>query len=133
MIDEASLVKAGYRPFRDKSAFLKGDGCEALWQKRVDDDCGTRYFVNVYEWRLDRVVPDYKGRSPSFSSEVQFSRGEEAVVDIRYHGQENQTIENIESFFAKAWADMGFDHHELRYAPVSLSCGSPDEEANAIG
>ena len=113
MIDREGLEAAGYRNF-PQAIHPKADGCECLWQKKVEDGSGTRYYINIYEWRIDRVVPSYRGPSPTFQPSVQFTRGEGGrdTVDVNFYCGKEHTLGDIEAFYDEAWTTMGFSHHE---------------------
>jgi len=105
------LASAGYRQFRDGAVRLKGDVCERLWQKKVEDDGGVRYFVNVFEWDLKKIIPSYPGQSPSFQAEVQFTDAEGRHVDVSLLSGERSMAE-AEAFFERMFVRMGFVHAE---------------------
>lgn len=113
MITAEGLANAGYRAFRDNGSFLKGEGCTCLWQKRVEDGKGTRYFINVYEWRLDRIIRDYPGPVPSFEPETTFSMSTgDQNVHVTYPVR-GAAIGEVEDFFDGMWRKMEFGYEEI--------------------
>jgi hypothetical protein len=97
----ASLVAVGFRRFDDpmhRDQFHRGS-----YQFRVEDEVGTRYFVNVVHYVLPAI-------GKSFQAEVQFTRGEE-TVNLSYFAT-NRTVEQTLAFFAQAWSALSFDHYE---------------------
>lgn len=116
MIDAETLSTAGYREFIEAGLRSKGDGCHALWQKKIEDEEGVRYFVNVYEWRLGRVIPAFHGKSASFQPEVQFKHpaadGDEQMFNVTLLGRDGLTVEEMEEFFDRQWRTNGCSHYE---------------------
>lgn len=113
MITAEGLAKAGYRPFEDHAPRLKGNGCTCLWQKKIEDGNGVRYFINVYEWHLDKIIPNYPGPVPSFAPEVQFTVNAKGDVSDVGCGGRDTTIEVVEAYFDRMWRSMGFGYSEL--------------------
>lgn len=112
MITALDLDLANYRRFTDSGAYLKKDGCVCLWQKRVEDETGIRYSINVYQWELDRVIPNFRGRTPTFNPEVHFSIKDSDNTAHVELGNTDMTIEEIEAFFDGMWRKMEFGHYE---------------------
>lgn len=111
MIDRDSLWTAGYREFSmDKDTFHK----KTLFQKRVQDDKGTCYFVDVYEY-------DWFGMRgldmPRFSYEPQVyfykGDGESMLVITVQDDAAKATPETLEAFVADLYTKIGAGHYEL--------------------
>ncbi len=117
MVDE--LKAAGYTRSNRKGAQRAGQGSFfALWQKRIEDEIGTRYFVNFTEY------------NPGFYSLTEVPHVFEAEVHFRFtnggfsnvtHSVDRQAIEDIEDYFEEIWTHMGLGYAE----------GGPDYERAA--
>lgn len=112
----SDLYKAGFRrvPSSDYNSFLKGDSCVALWQKKVDDDHGRRYFINFFEF--DHTLhTDLNLPNPiSFSCEIQFRRGrnDEQTLTSTISLSKEATVADYEAFAEELFVTMGFNHYE---------------------
>ncbi|SFF17091.1 hypothetical protein [Methylobacterium sp. yr596] len=108
---------AGYRPYHDN--FKEGDErykpadqrmYQGSQQKRVTDERGTRYFINVdlYDFTVAQLQA---GRSAG--AHVQFSTVDEmgAVCDVSRSVE--GSIEEVEHFFADLWSRMGWGYYEV--------------------
>jgi hypothetical protein len=106
MITADQLLATGYR----KSIC---DGSKqftnVLYQKRIDDECGKRYFINVWEWdnRMHVGVPN----DFSYQAEGQFKDGCDNTFNIEL--LTNDSIEQVEAFFADTWERLGYAHYEM--------------------
>lgn len=107
------LREAGYQhiPSSADNRFLKGDTCVALWQKKVDDEHGRRYFVNFFEFDHSNLgVP-----TPiAFQCEVQFRRGreDEQTLTSTISLGKDATVAEYEAFAEELFVTMGFNHYE---------------------
>ncbi|WP_315921486.1 hypothetical protein [Mesorhizobium sp. SP-1A] len=107
------LLEAGYKRIDAKgNNFLKNDYCIALWQKRVDDENGTRYFINFFEYDMSNL----KGVAPglSYDCEVQFHRGENDEQTLSSHIAlgKDATVAEYEAFIEELFLTMGFNHYD---------------------
>lgn len=108
MVEE--LKAAGYTRSNRKGAQSAGQGSFfALWQKRIEDEAGTRYFVNFTEY------------NPGFYSLTEVPHVFEAEVHFRFtnggfsnvtHSVDRQAIEDIEDYFEEIWTHMGLGYAE---------------------
>lgn len=110
MITRESLAAAGYRQYMDGSIRLRGEACQRLWQKRVTDGRGIRYYVNVFEYDLKKTVPAYKGTSPCFEAEAQFRGKDDVVVNVQVLPAAGQGVEDVEAVIGQIWESMGFQY-----------------------
>lgn len=111
------LLEAGYKRIDAKGKnFLKGNYCNALWQKRVEDNHGTRYFVNFYEFDHSnlQVAPSDVG----YDCEVQFNRGvnDEQTLTSNVSLAKDATVADYEAFVEELFVTMGFNHYEVVYS-----------------
>jgi len=121
---------AGYRPYSDS---MKGRGEENIlpsermyqgsMQKRVVDEFGTRYFVNVDFYDFSRVRPASQA-SRSLSAHVQFSILNEMRRVVNVEGVDGSPAE-IEEFFANLWSQMQWGHYEIDRPPLIETSPSP--------
>ena len=107
MITKEALLAAGYRPFKQKN--IK-EFTNSFYQKRFDDEKGKRYFITIgeYDYRkyLDRIpaLPDF-----SYSPDGQFkSNGVAFEIEMLTP----ESVEQMEAFFERMWADMKCDYYE---------------------
>jgi hypothetical protein len=110
---------AGWLSYRDSLKDRDAGFYQGSWQKRVRDENGTRYFINVNLWHFPAHPDDRK----SAAAEVQFSEvGEERnvvnVTPLRTFG----SIDEIEAYFADVWAKLGLGYYERDVrSPLPLS------------
>ena len=112
----SALLDNGYRYWEDK---LKGS--EGLYQKRVKDEKGTKYFLNVYHWDWTKYDPNTV-RPDSFTYDGQFrldEEGKDNTINVSFGGDfldndhtEVTTIEDAEKFFEDLFNKMKFDYYE---------------------
>lgn len=119
----AKLRAAGYTRSNRKGHQRAGEGCFfALWQKRIEDEAGTRYFVNFTE------------HDPGFYSQTEVPHVFEADVHFRFtngghsnitHSVDRQSIEDIEDYFEEIWTHMGMGYAEggPDYAKAARAAG----------
>ncbi len=50
MVDDKILLDAGYVRF-EKNKMFDSEGVECKYQKRFDDENGTKYFITVDKWK----------------------------------------------------------------------------------
>jgi len=93
------------------------DNYDILLQKRVDDEHGIKYYINVHVY--DRInwisfpkeLPRY-----GFEPEVQFREDERVpTVNMTYLCALDTTIEDIEKFYEGAWVFMDKPYYERNY------------------
>lgn len=117
------LKAAGYTRSNRKGDQRAGEGSFfALWQKRIEDEAGTRYFVNFTE------------HDPGFYSQTEVPHVFEADVHFRFtngghsnvtHSVDRQAIEDIEDYFEEIWTHMGMGYAEggPDYAKAARAAG----------
>lgn len=98
---EEVLEKSGYKkceidPFHEHAS--------CLYQKRVTDEKGTKYFICAYGFEIYET-------SLSFDYEVHFQR-KGYCVDMTIFNTNTMTIEEIESEIDNLWYGGGFEYYE---------------------
>jgi hypothetical protein len=107
IVTAEGLEKAGYRRFDQKGSTRAGEGgFVALWQKRIEDDLGTRYFVNFTEYDLTPFTGCH-----SFHADVQFNFTNGGFSNVT-HSVNKQTIEDVEDYFNLIWETIGMGYYE---------------------
>lgn len=108
-MDVQTLLDNGYRPYQDTMAQQNlQDWYRATYQRRVTDEHGTRYFINIHHG----VAPPRNGEPerPFFEPHNQFQRtGTTFNIMMLHH---NETLTEVEAFFAELWTTMKLDYYE---------------------
>lgn len=106
MTTEQKLLQHGYTKSvcRTYKAIMSTD---TLYQKRVRDDEGTKYFINAWYYPpLQLPGRDTIKATVKFESQMEC---EGNTVDVSPIGVD---VENAERLFEKLWWDMGGCHYE---------------------
>ena len=98
---EEVLEKSGYKKY-EIDLLHKHASC--LYQKRVIDEKGTKYFINAYGYGIYET-------SLSFDYEVHLQR-KGYCVDMTIFNTNTMTIEEIESEIDNLWYGGGFEYYE---------------------
>lgn len=110
MLKDEDLIAAGYHKHKGGSCRLNHSDC--LFQKRVEADDVTRYFINVWQYY---PKPEFNNHCGSTAEAVMYFQDmAEPWVTLTYHGA--KTPREVEEFFEEAWLklDMGPDAHNQR-------------------
>lgn len=102
---EQDFISMGYRRYNQSRK-----GSEYMLQKRVDDEQGKRYFINIYVYDWRKYTYQYPHMSDfSFAPEVQFRAFEEGkmTMNVSLITNSNTTIEQIEKEFEGVWVYLG--------------------------
>lgn len=111
------LLDAGYKQY-------KGVLDETLYQKPVRDEHGTRYHVTFRHGILPAnpgIVGDT--RRPYFAPTEQFTIGK-MVFNVEVVRLE-ETIEEIEAFYADVWTKLGADYYQDNHGDRHVSQRTP--------
>lgn len=104
-IIQQQLTIAGYMLHRhDYHKILKGT--ELLYQKKISDEKGIRYFINCWVYEKDGEL--FKEDMPLFEVQFTMKDGEKCDVEPFY-----KDIQQVEAFFDKLWKNMQFGYYEL--------------------
>jgi hypothetical protein len=106
------LTGSGYTRYHNHHD--NADDAPGLWQKRVTDDSGTRYFIDILEYDWNRFH-QWKGKRFTYSAEVHFYRQPQmAHCVIRLTDDDVMTsIGSIEILFDRIWTQLGMGHYQL--------------------
>lgn len=105
---EADLLAAGYRKFDNSSgSILNGSKC--LYQKRIRDDRGTRYFIDLFLFDF-RGWDNYPYQF-SWQADFQFQVPEIGTVTGVVHLVDD-TLESVEAKYAELFTRLKADHYE---------------------
>ncbi len=102
MRTQAEFMDAGYKPYVNR--VKKSEWYLGSVQKRVQNERGTAYFIDVDFW-------DFDGRK-SASAHVQFYTPDERRDYINIERQVTGAIADLEEFFSAVWLRMGFGYYE---------------------
>ena len=102
MTDEV-LLNSGYKECEVDTRFKPY--AEKFFQKRIKDEEGTKYFIDVYKYIIDNQE-DY---------EVELYTFKENVYDFKcliYSVEKPLTIEEIEEEIENIWKNNNFSYYE---------------------
>lgn len=107
------LLQAGYKRTTNTGEHVVAPGSQALWQKRVDDDYGKRYYINFYEYDVSSFRPD----PLSYECRIQFHRGleDEQTISTTVSLPKDATVADYEAFVEELFVSMGFNHYDATY------------------
>ena len=97
------LLNSGYKECEVDIRFKPY--AEKLFQKRIKDEEGTKYSINVYKYIIDNQE-DYEFELYTFKENVY------AFKCLIYCIQAPMTIEEIEEEIEKVWKNNNFSYYE---------------------
>ncbi len=103
----SALVKYGFHPYQDKMKQKKG--YVTSWQKKITDDLGTQYFIDVTHCHLDYSgVPDTSQHL--FSGFAQMTKdGQTFNVELLHV----KSVEQCEAFFDNVFHSLKCERYSL--------------------
>ena len=101
MITAETLINSGYR----KYPATWRPYASAVYQKRVDDEHGKKYFVNVYEYAGTMSSPKY-----SYEGDAQFVDGYGNTFNVQLLHPES--VEQVDEFFERIFVSLKCEHYE---------------------
>jgi hypothetical protein len=119
-IFELQLKNAGYKWFPDNwKKSIRG------FQKRFDDEKGTKYFITGYHYNLKKQGIDSAPGDDRYSFDCQFTinkDGKSQTIDVQFSGdflrndydRAVTTLKDAEDFYEKLWKDMECEYYELK-------------------
>lgn len=108
MINRKELIKHGYKTY--DSDVLYSAVC--LYQKRIKDDKGTKYFIDIYEYMLKSK--DNYDKCESYEARLVTSLKNDtySLNILLYCIDNNTTIEQLEKDIEDIWTKLGCDYYE---------------------
>lgn len=114
---ENQLIINGYKVFEyDYNNSLRG------FQKRITDDIGILYFINIYHYNHGKQIPNCDDYSDSYTFDVQFRFDEDNkdnVIGIVFNGdfihneyRQPTTLKDAEEHINKIWKTMKYEYYE---------------------
>lgn len=109
MINREELIKHGYKIYYDSDVLYNA---VCLYQKRIKDDKGTKYFIDIYEYMLksNKYHDDYR----SYEARLVTSLKDDtySLNILLYCIDDNTTIEQLEKDIEDIWTKLGCDYYE---------------------
>lgn len=110
MLTIQNWLDTGYKRYNTQHKYA-----DFLLQKRIDDEAGKKYFIDV--WVYDHSSRDYYSHNPSlpsisFQPEVQFQRGEKMTLDVTFIMNQDSTIAEIEQEVECFWLFLERPYYE---------------------
>ncbi len=95
------LLRQGYRRFKQP------EDEPTLYQKKVSDKKGTKYFINCYHYLFPERPPMKDGWE--FKLQIDSDIG---TVNITLFNLKKCTIKRMEGFMEKMWIQQGYKYYE---------------------
>lgn len=111
MITSKQLVLNGYKRFPTNDINHPLAVCG--YQKRITDDTGTKYFINVYEYNFEDIANYPKSNKISYQFEEQFRLPNDENVKVTYLYNETRSLVDIEEWFESIWLKLNCSYYEL--------------------
>lgn len=111
MTDEY-LFEHGYKKYPPTT--FDNENIVAMFQRRFDDDFGTKYFINISRWSHDYIPVSYRGRNWEpfgYEYEVQVSMYEEEK-SLNLHFFNDWSLEEVEKFAEDFFTRMKPNYYE---------------------
>ena len=102
MINREELIKHGYKTYDSDDLY----NAVCLYQKRIKDDKGTKYFIDIYEYML-KSKDSYEARLVTSLKDDTYS-----INILLYCIDDNTTIEQLETDIEDIWTKLGCDYYE---------------------
>jgi len=107
-----TLLRAGYRRYENPTR--DGESNRWLFQKRVRDQQGTRYFIDIveYDWS---AYSQRTGDRFSYEASVHYYVDDglpTCVVSCQDDGA-NASIEALEAYFDQVWTRLELGYYEI--------------------
>lgn len=96
-MDKQRLINAGYIEFKDPL-----NNSDYGMQKRIRDENGTKYFINIYAY-------SYNGKV-SFQPEIQYSQGKNPTMNVMLFSEDLNVTEGM---FEALWNFLDKPYYEL--------------------
>ena len=105
------LLEAGFKEFPSTGSNLQP--WDVLFQKRIRDENGTRYFIEVMFWQHSQF-----GGHDSFSAEVNYNYGcafhpqGRAFMKINANGVSDWTVDDVIRWADELWSRLCPNYYE---------------------
>ena len=108
MINREELIKHGYKTYDSDALY----NAVCLYQKRIKDDKGTKYFIDIYEYMLKSQ--DNYDKCKSYEARLVTSLKDDtySLNILLYCIDDNITIEQLEKDIEDIWTKLGCDYYE---------------------
>lgn len=106
MIGEEELLELGYKRYPGDQIIHPGS--DFFYQKRVDDERGQKYFVNLYHYS----AAHYPNGSTVPANWMAEMRTDDPFLTFQIHYA--QSIERVEELCERFFTQMGCSYHEER-------------------
>jgi hypothetical protein len=115
-----AMAENGYKKYNSNRS-----GSFALYQKRIEDDYGIKYYINidVSDFPATTHIAAHHGYVPH----VQFTSADlpEVTYNVEMIPNQDTTFDDVEAFFERMWCDMCTKYYEefetVRTAPSPAS------------
>jgi len=110
MITADQLIAAGYR--KSKSPGSK-QFTDILYQKRIDDTNGKKYFINIWEWdnrEHKRRNPELPMNDFSYQADAQMTDRHGSTFNMEMLSPES--VERVEAFMESTWRLLECEYYE---------------------
>ena len=107
-VDEA-VIRMGYTEY--KTSPLDGDGVEKIFQKRVSDIDGTKYFITVKKWAPIKTPFQDADDRPAYKCTLQlYAKGRREPANIDFFN--GWPLWKVEEYAEKIFATGLWDYYE---------------------
>ena len=109
MLTVEDFIKSGYKKFNTNGLKSSDFGL----QKRIDDAKGQKYYITVWVYDYSGYEHYQDENKYRFMPDVQFTMlNESRRITLNMHVDENDTVEDIESFYDLLWKRLKCDYYE---------------------
>ena len=99
------LIKNDYKEFKDHFY-----GASRSFQRKVCDNKGIKYFINIYEWDFSEFK-NIAFQNKKYETKMQLI-SDGACFDICILHTKTDTLEEIEELCEKFWTNMNCQYYE---------------------
>lgn len=112
-LTEEKFIAAGYKRWNQNCL----NNCDYLLQKKVTNDDGVKYFINiyVYVWEDKPWYREGIDKEIAFQPEVQFDGAMYDTMNITLLVDDETDVEEIEDTFENLWESVGKPYYERYY------------------
>lgn len=109
-LSEKKFIEAGYKRYDQEC--LKN--CDYLLQKKITDEEGIRYFIDiyVYVWEDKPWYREGIDKKIAFQPEVQFGSSTYVTMNVTLLVDDVTDVQEIEDTFENLWVSVGKPYYE---------------------